>query len=84
MTNQNNEELRTYIHKWIEGEFQPVIGGHLIDADKLMKKIQSQTNKAISNVLDRLEVEVHPFDGNDDMADLIQQERNKLKEASNE
>ena len=55
---------------------------------EMLKHTQSYTNKAISDVLDRLTKElfypgVIDLNGNR-VKDAIQQERNKLKEASNE
>ena len=90
MTNQTNEELRE-IEKSIEYFAQGYdVGCPYPSIEDIMRHIQSHTNKAISDVLDNLTDELlhftakHDIPMRDEAIDAIQQERNKLKEVSNE
>lgn len=88
MTNQTNEELRAKILKEALVKYDSETGFNItIGIETIMRLFQSHTNKAISDVLDRL---LHnskrpiclcdtPYKNGVVSVDAIQQERNKLK-----
>lgn len=40
-----DDELRNFIHNWVVGEYEPRIGGNIINTDKLMQRILADRKK---------------------------------------